>query len=270
MPDFNPTIQRQTHTQCWVRILGLLQECWRPKIIFAIAGGIGTPVAIDEVTSKKSFGHFARVLVDLDLNSRFQDQILVEREGYAFFVGLVYENPPLFCTHCQVIGHDSINCRKKSNPKNTKEGTKGKPSKSVTRKQYIPKAQPQLENMETEQPVERGPDTTDSGKENPVTPNETMARDPTVVGIEFEPYQQPPQQNGSAPHFAHTPARLHSRGARRALMFPDLADLAARAIRYRYQPYRFVCAKFSGIHRRSNLLNPRNHHGKGPPNPYPE
>lgn len=49
-PDFNPNLQKQTHAQCWVCISGLPQEYWSPKIIFAIAGGIGTPIAIDEAT----------------------------------------------------------------------------------------------------------------------------------------------------------------------------------------------------------------------------
>lgn len=111
-PDLNPNAQRQTHAECWVRILGLPQEYWNPKIFFAIAASVGTQIAIDEATSKRTFGHFGRVLMDLDLNNNPCYQILVEREGFAFFLGLSYENLPLFCYNCQVICQLDENCRK--------------------------------------------------------------------------------------------------------------------------------------------------------------
>lgn len=141
--DFNPTFERQTHVQCWVRIQGLPQEYWRVKIIFAIAGGIGTPVALDEATSKKTFGHFARFLVDLDLNSCLQDQILVEREGFTFFVSLVYEKLPSFYPSCQVIGYDTSNCRSKAKMDiGQAKGPADKEAPRLAKKKYIPKAGP--------------------------------------------------------------------------------------------------------------------------------
>lgn len=125
-PDFNPNVQRQTHAQCWVRISGLPQEYWSPKIFFAIAAGVGTPITLDEATSKRTFRHFGRVLVDLDLNVDRRYRILVEREDFAFFVDLSYENLPLFCYNCQVRGHSDDNCRKQVNEKNEVESQDGK------------------------------------------------------------------------------------------------------------------------------------------------
>lgn len=49
--DFNPNVQ-----QVWVRFFGLPQEYWRPKTIFAIAGGLGIPTCLDEATSKGLLG----------------------------------------------------------------------------------------------------------------------------------------------------------------------------------------------------------------------
>ncbi|XP_019447270.1 PREDICTED: uncharacterized protein LOC109350495 [Lupinus angustifolius] len=112
-PDFNPALQKFSHVQCWVKIIGLPQEYWSPRIIFSIAGGIGAPISLDDATNNRAFGHFARVLVDMDLKSELPNQILVEREGYAFFVELEYEKLPQFCTGCQTIGHLHSNCRKK-------------------------------------------------------------------------------------------------------------------------------------------------------------
>lgn len=58
------------------------------------------------------FGHFARVLVDIDLKSNLHNQIMFERDDYAFFVGLEYEKLPAFYSSCQIIGHDFSTCKK--------------------------------------------------------------------------------------------------------------------------------------------------------------
>ncbi|XP_019438957.1 PREDICTED: uncharacterized protein LOC109344659 [Lupinus angustifolius] len=111
--NFNPALQKFSHVQCWVKIVGLPQEDWSPRIIFSIVGGIGTPISLDDATNNRTFGHFARVLMDIDLKSDLPNQILVEREGYAFFFRLEYEKLPQFCNGCQTIGHLVTNCRKR-------------------------------------------------------------------------------------------------------------------------------------------------------------
>ena len=114
--DFNPSLQSNTSAQVWLRIHGLAQEYWRKKIIFAIASSVGTPICVDSVTSKpaleRTFGHFARVLVDLDLSKELKYEVLVERKGFAFFVELEYEKLPEFCDYCKLVGHNSVVCRK--------------------------------------------------------------------------------------------------------------------------------------------------------------
>lgn len=64
-PDFNPNIQKH-------------------------------PITLDDATIK-TFGHFAGVVIDIDLNGTFHDQILVERKSYGFFVGIEYEKLPPIC-----------------------------------------------------------------------------------------------------------------------------------------------------------------------------
>lgn len=113
-PDFNPKNQKQTHTQCWIRIYDLPQEYWRSRILFEVAAGISTPIAIDEMTRKRYFGHYARVLVDLDLSGELVNEILVERDSFAFYVGIEYERLPEYCKHCQTIGHSVVQCNKKA------------------------------------------------------------------------------------------------------------------------------------------------------------
>ncbi|PNX74454.1 hypothetical protein L195_g030374 [Trifolium pratense] len=114
--DFNPKLQHNTSVQVWVKIFGLSQEYWHKSILFTIAGSLGTPICTDSVTAKpmmeRTFGQFARVLVDIDLLQPLRYRLLVERKGYAFYVDLEYEHIPDFCSHCKVIGHHIDNCKK--------------------------------------------------------------------------------------------------------------------------------------------------------------
>jgi polysaccharide pyruvyl transferase WcaK-like protein len=92
--DFNPMVQQNNSAQVWVRFYSLSQEYWRPNILFAIASSIGTPICLDSITAKpmldRTFGQFARVLVDMDLSQSLRDKVLVERVGFAFFVDIDY------------------------------------------------------------------------------------------------------------------------------------------------------------------------------------
>lgn len=114
--DFNPSTLKQTSAQVWIKIYGLSQEYWRPRIIFAIANSIGTPIYIDSGTNKsdfdRPFGHFVRVLVDLDLTKEFSYKILVKRVRFAFFVDIDYEKVPKFYSYCSCIGHSLQSCRR--------------------------------------------------------------------------------------------------------------------------------------------------------------
>jgi hypothetical protein len=114
--DFNPRTQQNCSAQVWVRLYGLSQEYWSPNILFAIASSVGTPICTDSVTAKplieQTFGQFVRVLVDMDLTQTIRYKVLVERQGFAFFVDLDYENLPDFCTNCKFIGHHLRNCKK--------------------------------------------------------------------------------------------------------------------------------------------------------------
>lgn len=57
-----------------------------------IANGVGTSLLIDDATKKCAFGHYARILVNEDLSKHFFYEVMVEREGYEFYVNVVYEN----------------------------------------------------------------------------------------------------------------------------------------------------------------------------------
>ena len=60
----------------------------------------------DHVTKNRLFGHYARILVDLDLSKYIFYEVMVERKGFAFLVSIEYERLLHFCTHYKSIGHN--------------------------------------------------------------------------------------------------------------------------------------------------------------------
>ena len=94
--DFRLLTQKRTHVSLWIRLVELPQEYWRERTLKEIASAVGTPIDIDGPTRNRTFGHYARILVDIDLLKKACDEILVEREDYAFKVEVQYERRPLF------------------------------------------------------------------------------------------------------------------------------------------------------------------------------
>jgi len=78
--DFNMHMQRNTHAQVWIRLLELPEEYWMEQTLWEIASALGTPLVIDNATSKRLFGHYARILVDMDFSRKIFHEIVVERE----------------------------------------------------------------------------------------------------------------------------------------------------------------------------------------------
>jgi len=104
------------------------------------------PLALDEANSNTTYGHFARVLVDVDLTCLLHEQILVECSGYAFFVDIGYERLLAFCSSYKIIFHSINKCRKKfgvvaSNSREGKEQQKHSLPKEgkKTSVKYVPK-----------------------------------------------------------------------------------------------------------------------------------
>ena len=97
--DFVPSTMKSTKSQAWVRIYHLPLEYWRPRAIFSITRGIGTPLSLNR-------GLFARVLVDIHILSPLLDHLLVECSEFSFVADVEYEWLPPFCSHCKMIGHE--------------------------------------------------------------------------------------------------------------------------------------------------------------------
>lgn len=82
--DFNKYSQCLTHAQVWIRLRDWPQDYWLERTLLEVGGGIGTPLIINIATQKRIFGHYVRVLVDIDFSHWLFYEITVEREGFAF------------------------------------------------------------------------------------------------------------------------------------------------------------------------------------------
>lgn len=58
------------------------------------------------------FGHFARVLMDVDLSIPSLDFVMLHKQSGVVTVYVSYENKPEFCNVCYNIGHSMGNCKR--------------------------------------------------------------------------------------------------------------------------------------------------------------
>ncbi|POO00100.1 Zinc knuckle CX2CX4HX4C [Trema orientale] len=85
------------------------------------ARGVGVPIRFDEMTLKGKFGHFARILIDIDLSQPILDSLMVEVGSDCFFVPLEYERLSDFCSSCKTIGHAASACKRGNSLASTKD-----------------------------------------------------------------------------------------------------------------------------------------------------
>jgi hypothetical protein len=173
-------LQHNTSVQVWVKIFGLSQEYWHKNILFTIAGSIGTPICMDSASAKpmyeRTFGQFARILVDIDLLQPLRHKLLVERKGFAFFVDLEYEHIPVFCDGGKVIGHNFENCKRWNKEENMRNENNHfvKKSTPVEPKQiYVP---------------------TKDGRINQSNPNDVVNPEKEIINVE-DTHSKSPQVN---------------------------------------------------------------------------
>lgn len=85
-----------------------------------IASTIGTSLKFDATTIASDFGHYARVLIDINLSKPPPDSILLKHDDFSFYVLFEYENLPAFCIVCSSLGHVASTCRSLK-PKHNKD-----------------------------------------------------------------------------------------------------------------------------------------------------
>jgi hypothetical protein len=95
----------------WVKLHNLPIEYWNSTYLSYVASGIGKPLCADSVTEEQLRLGFARVLIEVNVDSKFLKEIEIEgANGVKVTVGIEYPWLPVKCKKCRSFGHLSHNC----------------------------------------------------------------------------------------------------------------------------------------------------------------
>ncbi|KAL9227748.1 hypothetical protein vseg_003399 [Gypsophila vaccaria] len=96
----------------WVQFHQLPLKFWG-KSLPKIAGLVGKFIKSDMATEQKTKLGYARVMVEVEVDKHFPDQVVFKDElGQVMTIGIEYEWKPITCTKCLKMGHTSELCRK--------------------------------------------------------------------------------------------------------------------------------------------------------------
>lgn len=117
MPQMELVKERMQVIPIWVHFHNVPLEYWTAQGLSHIASAVGKPLYADEMTKKCQRLTFAKVCVEVDLNSTFPSSFeLLYPSGDSVTVEIKYPWHPLKCLHCKVFGHSGDHC-----PARTKE-----------------------------------------------------------------------------------------------------------------------------------------------------
>lgn len=105
-----------TKAPIWVKFFGIPLSYWSAEGLSYLASGIGRPLFADKLTEKMDPMTFARVCIEIDVNSVLHDRLMVtvydEEAGCekALEVKVEYQSKPISCSSCKVFGHSLLKC----------------------------------------------------------------------------------------------------------------------------------------------------------------
>ncbi|KAL8523992.1 hypothetical protein ACS0TY_013811 [Phlomoides rotata] len=94
----------------WVRLTDLPMEYWQPGILDAMASALWSLIKIDDRTTYRRMGHYARILVEIDMRPELIEKIMYKRARVYSFANITYEHLPDFCRGCGIMGHTTATC----------------------------------------------------------------------------------------------------------------------------------------------------------------
>ncbi|KAK3211631.1 hypothetical protein Dsin_016337 [Dipteronia sinensis] len=102
----------KSRLEVWAPFYDLSWEYCHPKIISDLDRGTRVPLQLDRATVKGDFGHFERVLVDIDMSTVPPSSLLLQKDDtHSYFISLEYENLPAFYSTCSSISNFPNACR---------------------------------------------------------------------------------------------------------------------------------------------------------------
>ncbi|XP_020254007.1 uncharacterized protein LOC109831080 [Asparagus officinalis] len=99
----------------WIQLPNLKLNLWSTTGISKISSLIGCPITTDMLTATRQRLSYARVLIEVQLPLKKALPDLVEflgPDGKKHSQRIIYELKPRWCSNCNIIGHDTDNCRR--------------------------------------------------------------------------------------------------------------------------------------------------------------
>ncbi|KAI8570411.1 hypothetical protein RHMOL_Rhmol01G0032000 [Rhododendron molle] len=95
----------------WVHFYNVPFEYWTARGLSYIASSVGKPFYCDEVTAKCKWMNFAKVCVEVNLDSSFLESVdLCCPNGDTVPVNIKYPWLPFKCMGCRIFGHSDAHC----------------------------------------------------------------------------------------------------------------------------------------------------------------
>ncbi|XP_028090815.1 uncharacterized protein LOC114291026 [Camellia sinensis] len=94
----------------WIKLFNVPMEYWDFERQSRISSKIGLPLFMDHLTSTGSTVSFARVCVEVNVDSPLPQNFFVKCEDEVVEIRVEYQGTPAKCEHCRVFGHDTKNC----------------------------------------------------------------------------------------------------------------------------------------------------------------
>ena len=97
----------------WIKLHNLPIEFWNTTCLSYLASGVGKPLCADSVTEEQLRIGYARVLVEVSVESDFPKEIeIVGADGSRVVVGIEYPWIPVKCHKCKSFCHLTHTCTK--------------------------------------------------------------------------------------------------------------------------------------------------------------
>ncbi|WOL14100.1 hypothetical protein Cni_G22880 [Canna indica] len=119
-PLFRSRDELFTTALVWIRFHSLPLEFWNKASVFSIAQCFGKVLKIDDRSFTFERGLYIRACVEIDLALPICEGVWISVDESEFFQPIVYENLPVICFQCGVIGHHDLNCPILVNRSNSK------------------------------------------------------------------------------------------------------------------------------------------------------
>ncbi|KAM3337729.1 hypothetical protein P3S68_032054 [Capsicum galapagoense] len=99
----------------WVKFPGLDFKYWSPKGLSKIGSLVGKSLMVDQHTEKKVGLRFARLLIEVEMDSALPDIVWFKNErGMLVEKKVLYDWRPILCQYCTKYGHKESECRKRN------------------------------------------------------------------------------------------------------------------------------------------------------------